>query len=243
MAMGLGAWFITRPTTSHAADHLDSPTLMSNPMADINDVYAWMTPDALKVNLAMSISPNDDGRAAGPASTRHFGPSILYTFHVSSVSAFGMPGTETLVMCKFASDNDVECWVGDRDYVHGNPSSDTGVTSTSGKVKVFAGLRSDPFFFNLQGYRDAVTLVNATTTPTKDTAGCPQLTDVQGLAIRNKLNEAAQAGAAAPCSTTSKDCFSGLNVKMIVLQIDKNLLNLSGHTLLSVWAGTNMVGA
>jgi hypothetical protein len=242
IALGLGAWFITRSTTSHAADHLDSPTLMSNPMADIADVYAWMTPDALKVNLAMSISPNDDGRNGGPPSTRHFGPSILYTFHVTSVPGFGMTGTETLVTCKFASDTSAECWVGNRDYVQGDPSNPTGVSSADGKVKLFAGLRSDPFFFNEQGLRDAITLVDATSVAA-DVAGCPLLTDAQGAAIRAKLQEGIQATAGAPCATDSKDCFAHNNVKIIVLQIDKNLLNLSGHTMLSVWASTNMVGA
>jgi hypothetical protein len=241
MALGVCAWFITRSTTSHAADHFDSPTLMSNPMADIADVYAWMTPDVLNVNLAMSISPNDDGRAGGPASTRHFGPSILYTFHVSSVASLGMAGTETLVTCKFSSDTDAECWVGNRDYVHGDPSNTMGVSSQDGKVKLFAGLRSDPFFFNLQGFRDGVKLAEATAVA-PDVAGCPLLTDAQGLAIRNKLQEPKQATAAAPCATDNADCFVHLNVKMIVLQIDKNLLNLGSHTVLSVWASTNMVG-
>jgi hypothetical protein len=241
MALGLGAWFITRSTTSHAADHFDSPTLMSNPMADIADVYAWMTPD-LKLNLAMSISPNDDGRNGGPPSTRHFGPSILYTFHVTSVPGFGMAGTETLVTCKFASDTDAECWVGNRDYVHGDPSNTMGVVSQDGKVKLFAGLRSDPFFFNEQGLRDAITLIEATPATT-DIAGCPQLTNTQGAQIRAKLQEAMQATASPPCATDSKDCFAHNNVKMIVLQIDKNLLDLGSNTMLSVWASTNMVGA
>jgi hypothetical protein len=246
-ALGLGAWLVVHSSTSHAADHLDSPTLATNPMADINDVYAWMTPDLLKVNLAMSISPGDDGSSANMppsyGSTRHFGPSILYVFHVTSLAQYGMAGQETDVICKLASDTSAECWVGTADYVQGDPSNPAGITSTDGKIRLFAGLRSDPFFFNLQGFRDAISLVETSAgTLTFDTAGCPQLNDTTGLALRTKLQEGAQAGAAAPCATNSADCFAHLNSKVIVLQIDKNLLNLNNHTLLSVWASTHMAG-
>jgi hypothetical protein len=241
IAAGFAGWLIVHTTPSHAADHLDSPTLAANPMADINDVYAWMTPDALNVNLAMSVSPNDPGTMAMP-NMRHFSPSILYTFHVTSTPGVGMAGMETLVTCRMNSDTDAECWVGTLDYVHGDPSNTAGVASADGKVKLFAGLRSDPFFFNLQGFRDAVSFVEGAGTLATDAAGCPQLTDVIGGMVRNKLTEAAQPAAGAPCATDSKDCFAHLNAKIILVQIDKTLLNQSGKTMLSVWASTNMVG-
>ena len=51
------------------------------PMADIADVYAWITSDATKVNLALTVSPADDGM-------RHFGPAVVYAFHVNSRDGF-----------------------------------------------------------------------------------------------------------------------------------------------------------
>src|SRR6185503_20547531 len=103
---------------TNAADHLDAAALATNPMADINDVYAWNTTDAKSINLAMTVSPRDDG-------TRAFGPSVLYAFHVSSRPGFGMAGVESKVICKFASDTSGECWVVDEagkvlDYVKGD---------------------------------------------------------------------------------------------------------------------------
>jgi hypothetical protein len=244
LALGLGGLLVA--STSHAADHGDSPNLLTNPMADIADLYAWMTPDVTKVNLVMTVSPFDDGRGppANPTtpSTRHFGPSILYVFHVSSVTGLGMPGTETQVICRFNSDSDGECWVGDKAYVHGDPSNPAGAANADGSIRVFAGLRSDPFFFNLQGFHDAVAAVQATTGLTFDTAGCPQLNDTQGAALRALLQEPAQASAMAPCPTNNADCFVDKNVKAIVVQVDKSLFNTGSHTLLSVWASTNMVG-
>ena len=55
--LGVGALVVTH--TSHAADHLDAPTISmaANRMADLNDVYAWMTSDDTKVKLAMTVSP------------------------------------------------------------------------------------------------------------------------------------------------------------------------------------------
>jgi hypothetical protein len=238
LALACGGWLAMHASPSHAADHLDSPNLMTNPLADINDVYAWMTPDALNVNLAMSVSPADPGTMAMPF-TRHFSPTILYVFHVTSIAAFGMTGTETKVICRINSDTNGECWVGNQDYVNGDPSNPSGTTSKDGKVRLFAGLRSDPFFFDLQGLRDAVSTL-AGTTLTLDTAGCPQVTDTFATNVRKQLQETPTV-VQAPCTAGNKDCFATLNAKLIVLSIDKSLLNLSGHEILSVWASTNMV--
>ena len=43
VGLAVGALLVSH--TSHAADHLDSPGVMTNRMADLNDVYAWMTSD------------------------------------------------------------------------------------------------------------------------------------------------------------------------------------------------------
>ena len=77
--LALGAGILVATHKSHAADHLDAPAIkvVANAMADINDVYTWNTADGTAVNLAMTVSPGDDG-------TRHFGPSVQYVFHISS---------------------------------------------------------------------------------------------------------------------------------------------------------------
>jgi hypothetical protein len=109
---------------SEAADHFDAPATQANIMADIADVYTWMTSDGGKMNLAMTL-PAGDG-------THHFGPSVQYVFHVTSILRYPMPGdpagTETKVICTFASDTMVQCWVGDKDYVKGDPSNTAGIT-------------------------------------------------------------------------------------------------------------------
>lgn len=231
-------------TSGHAADHIDSPTLATNPLADINDVFAWG--DGAKVNLAMTVSPVDDGQRA-------FGPGVQYVFHVTSKPApandappVGLPGgVETQVICTFASDTAARCWVKDangvKDYLEGDPSKANGITSLSGKVRLFAGRRSDPFFFNLQGFRDAVAAVEATPEVSRmpDAAGCPNgLTDLQVGTVRDELVKL-PATTQAPCPPNVKDCFAALNVLAIVVQVDKGLVNLPDNKYIAVWASTH----
>lgn len=243
---GLGVLLIGAQT--HAADHLDAPAASSNPMADITDVFAWMSPDASKVNLVMDVSPGDDG-------THHFDGSVQYVFHVTSRpgpvdTAFFMAGTESKVICTFASDTSIQCWVRGngmtKEYVAGDPSSTTGLTSADGKVKVFAGTRSDPFFFNFAGFADAVTAVEANFSALvglANVAGCPDLSGsnvATAQAVLGLLKEDAQgANAPAICPGDNADCFIHFNVKAIVIQVDKSLLNDGSNTLLSVWGSTH----
>jgi len=236
LGLGIGALVVTH--TSHAADHLDSPAVAANPMADIGDVYAWMS-GSNTVDLAMTVSPGDPG-------TRHFDNTVQYVFHVNSVSEFGgSNATETKVICTFSDDTHIQCWVGDKDYVKGDPSNTAGITSADGKVRVFAGRRSDPFFFNLNGFKDAVTTVEGAIAggmiTSASTAGCPHIDAATGSALRNLLTEQAVGSARthAPCNGSDVDCFKRLDVMAIVLQVDKSLLNQGTNSILGVWGSTN----
>lgn len=200
----------------------------ASPMADITDVYAWMTGSNL--NLVMDVSPRDDGTTA-------FGPTVLYVFHLTSKPGlgFGEVGTEIQVICRFASNTSAQCWVTSggttNDYVTGDPSNTAGVTSSSGKVKVFAGRRSDPAFFNTSGFSAAIaTSINqALNTESPNAAGCPTGLDAgQGLSLRNALT--------GPGAT---DSFATSNVMAIVVQINKALVNTGTNTTVAVWGSTH----
>lgn len=238
------------PSQSRAADHLDSPSFLetgANPMADINDVYTWMTTDAKSINLIMTVSPGDPG-------TRSFSDAVQYVFHVVSrpgaapANVVGMSGgTETKVICSFASNTSVQCWVVQgntvKDYVTGNPSVTTGVSSSSGKTKVFAGRRSDPFFFNLQGFRDAIKAVKNAHLPPGDfnAAGCPNLAPGVAKQLRDDLSTERSTDTAEKfqCPDKKFDCFETLNVMGIVVQLDKTLINSGANTFVGVWASTH----
>jgi hypothetical protein len=236
--LGLGALMSSRV---HAADHLDSDSLAGNPMADIADVYSWMS--GTKLDLAMTVSPADLG-------TLTFGPSVQYAFHLTSKAALSdlgtASGTTSNVICTFASNTSVQCWVvgptGEVvDYVTGDPSATAGLRSADGKMTVFAGRRSDPFFFNLSGFRFVAAAVASIVNLQTDPAGCPlegSVPAAKALEWRGNL-AAANYPAVAPCPANTADCFAALNVMAIVVQLDASLVNAGANTLLAVWGSTH----
>jgi len=216
----------------------------ANQMADIGDVYTWMTSDGANINFAMTVSPADMG-------TNTFGPSVQYVWHVSdhpgatNKAAFAAAGTETKMICTFASNTSAQCWVVEgttvKDYVKGDPS--TAMTSADGKMKVFAGRRSDPFFFNLAGFKNAAAaaegLLGAGQADIRASDGCLELTGAQGAAAQALLG-ATSGSAVGPCPANQKDCFANFNVMAIVVQADKSLFQASADHLLGVWGSTHM---
>jgi hypothetical protein len=275
-AAGLGFIALLHSPITQAADHLDVTALATNPMADINDVYVWLTGGGAKLNLALTVSPFDDG-------TRNFGPTVQYVFHVRRYPPFnggaGFPttvekilaGEESKVICTFASNTDGKCWVVDPagktvDYVAGDLSAATGKASVGGKLRVFAGRRSDPFFFNLAGFltaqkkieyacgtaNPAVPTIGACpgvlkTAGFTDAAGCPYMLPAANVeAIAADLSEQQTGPSTAdplstlgPCPSTAKDCFAGKNVMAIVVEMDKTLIASDAFPLLSVWGSTH----
>jgi hypothetical protein len=205
-----------------AADHGDAPAALNEPTADITDLYAWMTDDSSKLNLVLGVG-------AGAA----FSDAVTYVFSVSSSQGYGQPQQSTRVLCKFIDGTNIECWVGNQ-YVVGNPSSPQGIVSDGGGMRVFAGLRDDPFFLEYTGF-DATTKAAAAAAAAKqvafDAQGCAQLTPAQQTSLLGLLTHG-QDGA--PPSNT----FAGQNVLALVVQIDKTLVN-AGGPVLGVWASTH----
>jgi hypothetical protein len=206
-----------------AADHLDSPAASADPTADITDVYAWMSADDSKLNVILNVYPN-------APTTAKFSDTVLYTMHVGSRATFGGPGDamDTDVRCTFDSTQKVSCWVGDEDpaldYVTGDASGTTGLASADGKIRVFTGLRDDPFFFNFTGFTNAVSTVEATTGLTMDAAGCPKLSAAQSMALVNELKSSTDGGAAV-------NFAAGFRVLSIVVQLDKAMMTRGGPIL------------
>jgi hypothetical protein len=203
-----------------------APAAATNPMATIADVYAWMM--GSNIELVMDVSPLDDG-------SHSFDPSVQYVFHLTSKPGLGfnMPGlgTETRVILQFASSTSVQGWVTDatgtttKDYVTGDPSNPAGITSIHGKIRVFAGPRSDPRFFNATGFASGLAQLGTELLP-KDGAGCPVINAAQSASIRNLL-------------ITGGDTYDQKNVMAIVVAVDKSLVNLTGNTTVAVWGSTH----
>jgi hypothetical protein len=212
---------------AQSADHLDSPAATMDPAADINDVYSWM--DGNNMILAMTVFPN-------AKTVSKFSDKIQYVFHTTSAATFGGAAMNTDVICTFAADQTAQCWAGTDEYVKGNASASTGLASTDGKFKVFAGLRGDPFFFNLAGFRDTVdTVKSVKNTLMFNTAGCPALDVATSDLLKSKLSTDPNS---TPPGGVAKDFFGTLNGLAIVVSIDKTLVT-KGGPIVSVWGSTN----
>ncbi len=221
LALGL----LAAPQIGFSADHIDSPAAVAESAADVTDLYAWMTPDASKLNLILDVSP-----FAGAQS--QFSDAVQYVFHVNSSAGYGMAQRETLVICEFDAASQIACWVGNSDYVQGDASAVAGITSTSGKVRAFAGLRDDPFFMEFTGFTTAVsTVIGAAPNLAFDAAGCPGVDAATSGVLVGQLQAGANGAAAS-------NTFAGSDVLSLVLQIDKDLVDGNG-SVLSVWASTN----
>jgi hypothetical protein len=224
--LAIGAAVLLGAPLAGAADHLDSPGATKEPTADITDTYSWVA--GKNVVLVMDVAPL-------AASDVFFSDKIQYVFHTASGSAFGDATKKTDVICTFDAARKISCWVGDKDYVTGDAGVTSGLVSDSGMIKVYAGLRDDPFFFNLTGFKDAVKTVDSVEGQLKfDGAGCPALDGATVNALVGKLQGDGMGGKAT-------NFFAGADVLSIVLEIDKSLLT-SGGPVMSMWGSTNKVG-
>jgi len=205
-----------------AADHLDSPAAASNGVTDITDVFAWANADGTKTNLIMNVRA-DSAEAA-------FSDAAQYVFHVSSSAGYGaMESEQTAIMCTFGADSMIQCWAGG-DYVTGDASDPAGVSSAEGGIKVFAGLRNDPFFFPFEGFSAVVgAVIDAAGALVFNEAGCPTLDKgtASTLATLLSTDEGMQ----------RVDTFANSNVLSLAVQVDTSLIN-AGGPVLAVWVST-----
>lgn len=210
---------------ARAADHRDGPAVRVDPASDINDVFAWTSADASHIHLAMTVFP-----FAG--SGARFSDQVQYVFHTTSQAAFGAGNAQVVdVICEFDAVQTLQCWVGSDAYISGDAATTSGLVGDDGRVRVYAGLRNDPFFFNLNGFNATTALVvGAAGGLTFDAAGCPALDAATSNLLVQQL-------ATEPNGAPATDEFLAANTLILVLSIDKDLLTSAGD-IVGVWAGT-----
>jgi hypothetical protein len=213
--------------TAFAADHLDGPAAAADPTSDINDLYSFVNAEG-KLVISMTVSPFAGANA-------QFSDAVQYVFHVNKHAAFGgaSAGTKN-VICQFAANQAISCWIGTDDFVTGDASNAAGITSQSGDVKVFAGRRADPFFFYLKGFNDARTaVINAVTAGISlNPNGCPILTAGTSTALLGLLGTTDQAD-------NDFDAGSSGNVLAIVIEAEPSVFSDATNNLVTVWASTH----
>jgi hypothetical protein len=213
---------------AHSADHLDSPSTKADPTVDIDDLYGWM--DGNNLVLALTVFPAALGPAPDGGGGSKFSNAVQYAIHVSSGPSFGTTTATKDVICTFDASQAISCWLGTDEFVTGNAGQASGIASADGKFKVFAGLRSDPFFFNLDGFKQTEADVEGAGALSADMAGCPTLPPATAAALVTQLKTAPDGG-------PPNDFFGPLNGLAIVVSIDKSLVT-AGGPIVATWAGT-----
>jgi hypothetical protein len=144
-----------------AADHLDpSARVTTTPgnTADIADVFAWHTQvDAagtpyLDGNLVVALT------FAGPVAADTFpgDRDVLYGIHIDNNDAMHDP--DVTIWARFGQDSEGNWGV----RFDGIPGTGGPVVGRVGSIinlgggAAYAGVREDPFFFDLQGFRDTL---------------------------------------------------------------------------------------
>jgi hypothetical protein len=205
---------------SRASDHLDTPTVIADPRADIGDLYAWTSPDGRQLNLAMTIVGHT------------FSDKLDYVFHVDSGRRFGRTTATTTIACRSVDATVMECRAGHGDYARGDNSEPDGLEDRKARFRVFAGLRDDPFFNNVKGTRAAYQTAVAAlhNGAAVDAAGCPAFDAATSAAIFDQWRHT-DGGAA-------KNLLAGWTPASLVVSIDLKAVT-GGGRMLAVWATTS----
>jgi hypothetical protein len=169
IAAGAGALiagFATGPAV-FAADHLDAPGLTSpsaRPDADINDVYAFNSSKAGRSVLAMTTGPG-----AGAIAPLTYATDVDYKINIDQNG----DAVEDLAYTVRFGQNKAKSGTPRQDFTVRQFSGARAISLTGGKVVArgvtntpqaavtggglaWAGLRSDPFFFDLDAFRQVV---------------------------------------------------------------------------------------
>ena len=121
-----------------AADHRDSPLVLNDPAADINDVYTFVNPNNPgELVVALTVSP-----VANVIS--RFSDAVEYRVHL------GVGDRSVVVTCTFPGSTLVNC-NGDGGL---NASGQLNRINDGEGMRVWAGLRDDPFFFDLVAFNE-----------------------------------------------------------------------------------------
>src|ERR1700755_1964192 len=116
---------LAAPLAARASDHLDSPTVIADPRADIGDLYAWTSPDGGKLNLVMTIVGHS------------FSDKLTYSFYVDSGPRYGKTTTDVEIVCEFPEPKLARCRVEDYDFAQGDAGQGGGVQGSEHRFRVF----------------------------------------------------------------------------------------------------------
>jgi hypothetical protein len=177
VAPALGAAGFLLVQSTRAADHRDAPGSQADPAADINDVYVFRSKDpgagaTKRTVFVMTVVPLAE-------ETNRFSDKVDYEFRIEEIGGTG----KFSIKCNAdaASVQKITCAGpgGASKSVEFNVV-DAG-SAANDDVRVFAGLRDDPFFFDLDAFKSVTTTGNPA--PLLDNTGTDFFADKNTLAL------------------------------------------------------------
>ncbi len=158
-----GALAIVIVSVIYAADHIDTPAVTNQP-SDITDLYVFRAQDP---NNLVFVANSQGLMSPSASATAKFDENTLLEFNIDNNN----DNIEDLVIqCRYnAASNKMVVYgpilpsiKGTRSKIEGSASAEVAVTTYAGSpvtgtgstgIKVFAGPRDDPFFFDLNRYK------------------------------------------------------------------------------------------
>ena len=132
-----------------ASDHIDGPITTKHAVTDITDLYVFPTP-----NTAGSLTLILDVYPFAPTHT-HFPERVTYTFFIRKARISSIPGQrrfetgeEIRLSCEFKTPENSKPTVSCQGSSGLQASAFVNEPSSHGDFRIFAGLRSDPFFLD-----------------------------------------------------------------------------------------------
>lgn len=159
LLIGAGVALLPR-VPAWAADHRDSPIVDSNVATDITDIYMFRDPrDPKLLVMVMNTHPFS---VPQEATSYHYDPNALYRFYFSTRKSAEPTAEIDFVFSPFQNGGQSFTAYFPRGIVVQGPVTLATVTSdkpnppaiTEGPhgIKIFAGPRDDPFFFDFVGF-------------------------------------------------------------------------------------------
>ena len=227
-------------TPLRASDHADTAENYNRAGADLADVFIFPSPtNANNVVLAMDLHPLIPAGQGGNVS---FDPNVLYQFKMDTTGDYV---EDLVIQARFMGSGPGQRVVISgpaRPYttgttaVFGRPYATTGAINTSfspapGMV-VFAGARSDPFFFDLNRFfailpdRMTPSTGQQVDFPSIMAADTPQVNGFRGFPANSGFD-----------SSPASDLLASLNVLSIVVELPRAAL---GGGMIRLWETTNV---
>ena len=227
---------------AHGSDHADTPANAATPGADLTDLYIFPSPsNTNNVVLVMNVHPLiPTGQAVGVA----FDPNVLYQFKLDVtgdnvedlVIQAKFNGTGATQQVQIAGPVKPSRTGTSAVFEAADPTTGTinqAFTLTNG-VKVFAGAREDPFFFDLAQF--------LTILPDRANSLGPTFTNTSGQSVSTTPADPDQPMAGTFRSAgAAQDFLKGFNVLSIVVEVPKTMLRPAGSDgKIRAWITTSL---